>query len=438
MHMSALLLTFAACSPEGEPKSPGSRDDTAGVAPGDSGVPWTGAPTVTLPKLALAAADFAVVVNTDDPHSGAVATLWAEARGVPADRIVPLALGTADTLDRDTFAAARADLDAALSDDVQALTLAFTVPYRVDCMGASAAFALGFDEAYCSTPCSPTRAADTYASASTAPWTDHRIRPAMMLPTASLEEAEALVARGVAADDTRPAGDGWFVRTTDEARSVRYRDFEATVDGFDPAALSLAYRDNHDGSGSDLVSGESDVLFYLTGLTRVGELGTNTYLPGALADHLTSYGGVLSDSNGQMPVTEWISAGVTASYGTAHEPCNYPQKFPEASVLTSRYFRGATAIEAYWASVNWPGEGNFVGEPLARPFGPTVSWDDGLLEISTTHIDRDTTWVLEAAGDEDGPWDTVQADIGPGGVWGRVDVRVEDAWRRAYRLVPAP
>jgi hypothetical protein len=26
-------------------------------------------------------------------------------------------------------------------------------------------------------------------------------------------------------------------------------------------------------------------------------------------------------------------------------------------------------IEAYWKSVAWPGQGIFIGEPLARPFG---------------------------------------------------------------------
>jgi hypothetical protein len=34
------------------------------------------------------------------------------------------------------------------------------------------------------------------------------------------------------------------------------------------------------------------------------------------------------------------------------------------------YSTGATALEAYWKSVAWPGEGVFIGEPLARPFAP--------------------------------------------------------------------
>ena len=33
---------------------------------------------------------------------------------------------------------------------------------------------------------------------------------------------------------------------------------------------------------------------------------------------------------------------------------------------------GATLIEAYWKSVAWPGEGLFIGEPLARPFAPRL------------------------------------------------------------------
>ena len=41
-----------------------------------------------------------------------------------------------------------------------------------------------------------------------------------------------------------------------------------------------------------------------------------------------------------------------------------------ASVLLPHYFRGETVIEAYWKSVRMPGQGLFVGEPLARPYNP--------------------------------------------------------------------
>jgi uncharacterized protein (TIGR03790 family) len=93
-----------------------------------------------------------------------------------------------------------------------------------------------------------------------------------------------------------------------------------------------------------------------------------------VADTLTSYAGVLPHSDGvrpvsgQMPVTEWLQAGATGSYGTVEEPCNYTEKFPRATVLARHYQRGETLIEAYWKSVQLPGQGLFVGDPLARPW----------------------------------------------------------------------
>ena len=65
----------------------------------------------------------------------------------------------------------------------QALALTSMVPQRVDCMGASAAFALGFDAKYCQPgpPCNPTATVPYYRSDTTFPWTDHALRPTMIL-----------------------------------------------------------------------------------------------------------------------------------------------------------------------------------------------------------------------------------------------------------------
>jgi hypothetical protein len=51
------------------------------------------------------------------------------------------------------------------------------------------------------------------------------------------------------------------------------------------------------------------------------------------------------------------------------EPCNFPQKFPNPGIVMSYYLQGDRLIEAYWKSVEQPGQGIFIGEPLARPFG---------------------------------------------------------------------
>jgi hypothetical protein len=253
---------------------------------------------------------------------------------------------------------------------------------------------------------------DYFDSESVAPFGDHGVRPAMMLAANDAAGAKALIDRGVAADDTYPTGDGYLIRTTDSSRSVRWSEFSAVTSTWnDPNVMKLAYLDNADGSGSDSISNANDVLFYFTGLVDVPNIDTNTYRPGAVADHLTSFGGQVPQSS-QMSVVAWLEAGVTASYGTVVEPCNYTNKFPDPRALLPHYYRGNTVLEAYWKSVAEPGEGLFVGEPLARPWGyAIVTYADGTLTIVTTALDPGHDYALEAADSEAGPFSTALANI---------------------------
>ena len=371
-------------------------------------------PTVLLPKQGLLPEELAVIVNTDDPLSTAIADYYMEARGIPAENRIELSFPTGKTLSPELFAPLKATVDDALGPEIQALALTWTTPYRVGCMSVTSAFALGFDDKYCSTPCNPTAPSGFYNADVTLPYTEAGIRLAMNIAATTEEAAKALIDRGIASDDTFPTGDGYLVRTTDQARSVRWPEFISTVDAWDhEGGLDLSYIDNSEGMGSNVVANTDNILFYFTGLANVGELATNTYIPGAVADHLTSYGGQIPDS-GQMSIIKWLEAGATASYGTVVEPCNYPQKFPDTTVLLPSYFRGQTIIEAYWKSVAWPGEGIFVGEPLARPWGAsTVEWsaDDMSLTITTTLLDPAKTYQLSASDSEDGPWTPVLEGI---------------------------
>ena len=79
-----------------------------------------------------------------------------------------------------------------------------------------------------------------------------------------------------------------------------------------------------------------------------------------------------------MSALRWLEAGATGSYGTVVEPCSITAKFPDPGLLLSHYLRGDTLIESYWSSVAMPGQGVFIGEPLARPWpaGVGVSSDD--------------------------------------------------------------
>ncbi len=327
------------------------------------------------PAPSLAASHLAVLIAAGDATSEAIGLAYQQARGIPDAHLIRLAVPRgSDTISAAEFTLLKASLDAQLPAGVQATLLTWTQPSRVvggSCsMGITSALAFGYDARLCGSCAAPV--ASAYYNASTRqPWTDLKLRPSMMLGAATLTEAQALIARGVAADASMLGGSvtpqAWLVRSSDALRSVRYPDFLALV-AAGLSGVGLHYVDNASGGANDEVSGQSKVMFYLTGLSSVKQAATNHYLPGAVADTLTSYGGYLPDGNGQMPITSWLQAGLTGSYGTQEEPCNYSEKFPRATVLATRYRQGETLIEAYWKSVQAPGQGLFVGEPLARPW----------------------------------------------------------------------
>jgi uncharacterized protein (TIGR03790 family) len=182
--------------------------------------------------------------------------------------------------------------------------------------------------------------------------------PAMLLPTRDEALARAVVERGVRSDGSRPPGTVYLVRTQDAARNVRaagYADAEAVT------------RVRVLEQSTPLHGPLPDAIAYFTGAERVAELHQIGFLPGAVADHLTSTGGVLQGGS-QMSALEWLEHGATGSYGSVSEPCNHPGKFPSPAVFLDHYLHGETLLEAYWKSVAMPGQGLFIGEPLARPY----------------------------------------------------------------------
>jgi uncharacterized protein (TIGR03790 family) len=312
-------------------------------------------------------------------------------------------------------------------------------------MSIGTAFAVGFDAGFCSTPCGTTTWLPSYddegqpdaGRSAHRPFTSWGVRPTMMLASGpDAGTALDLIDRGVSADGTEPMGDGWFFRTTDAARSVRWSEFlYSTLPQWVPdGGLNLTYVDALDGGASSLAN-TTNVLFYFQGLASVPNLATNTYRPGAIADHLTSYGGQVPTS-GQMSILRWIEAGATASYGTVVEPCNYTTKFPNTTVLLSHYYRGEPVLEAYWKSVAMPGEGLFIGEPLATPWRPTSTWDFATrtLTLSTTMMKPGLRYAIEAAPSATGPWSTVRSGLGVTR-YQRATLTVQPATAPYYRLV---
>src|SRR5205823_5240399 len=53
------------------------------------------------------------------------------------------------------------------------------------------------------------------------------------------------------------------------------------------------------------------------------------FVPGSMADNLTSYGGLLfTDNSSQLNLLSFLKAGAAGSYGTVDEPYAYLEKFP--------------------------------------------------------------------------------------------------------------
>lgn len=315
----------------------------------------------------LLAADLGLVVNQADPYSVAVADYYVRQRGLDVSQVLVVDLPVKPVLSAAEFEPLQAQLKAAFGSKTRALVLAWAQPYAVECNGITAAVTLGFDPEVCKNSCAPSKPSPLFNRVLTPAQTEDGLRPSMLLAARSVESAKALIDRGVAADQQLgkrgvPLAHAVFVSTPDKARNVRAPLFPA-------AAVVPTVGLQIDRVDSSQVEPLPRVILYQTGTVREEHMARITWLPGALADHLTSFGGQLLHAQGQMSVLDWLEAGATASYGTVSEPCNHPQKFPHPAVLLSHYAQGASALEAYWRSVAWPAQGVFVGEPLAAPFG---------------------------------------------------------------------
>ena len=313
-----------------------------------------------LPAESLSPDRLGVVYNITDGASSRMARYYAEQRHVPAANLIGLDVPDRAVIGRAELTRLRNRLLERLPSSVQSLVLVWSRPYAVECMSITTAFAAGYQPGFCEPGCSRTAASPLYDTAGWLPADTTGWLPAMLLPTHDEALARALIDRGVRSDGSRPPGTVFLVRTQDASRNVRaalYRDVESAMSG------RIVIREV-----STPVTGLAEpAIAYFTGVERVAELAGIRFLPGAVADHLTSTAGALEETR-QMSALEWLRQGATGSYGTVSEPCNHPGKFPDPGVFLRHYLRGETLLEAYWKSVAMPGQGLFVGEPLARPF----------------------------------------------------------------------
>lgn len=309
----------------------------------------------------LQPAQLAIIVNDEEPNSVALGEYYRKQRDIPAKNVVHVRIPNKPRkLSADQFRQLKQEIDAHLGPEIQAVAMLWTAPYAVECNSITSAYTLGFDAAQCAKPCGPGKPSAYFNATSRRPYSEHGMRLAMLLPTESMEEGKALIGRGVASGFRVPAAGAYYLVTSEQARNSR-------APFFPKSGVLKAKKLSVKTMQADVLEGARDVMVYQTGMAKVDKLDTLQFLPGAVADHLTSLGGDLYGES-QMSSLRWLEAGATASYGTVSEPCNYWQKFPHPTVLLRHYVTGETAIEAYWKSVAWPAQGLFIGEPLAAPY----------------------------------------------------------------------
>ena len=337
-----------------------------------------------------------VVVNQNSTNSVQLGNYYREARQVPPQNYLrinwPLANGVADwnTNDFNTY----------LLNPLLSLLSARQLTNQIDCVVLSMDIPYRISDASTTTPNSTSSALFYGYKPDSVPWQNCPIAPGStnyyagsecifrltppisatsnsflvtMITSSNLALAKQIVDGGVASDSAFPTQTVYLAKSTDVDRNVRYV-------LFDNAIFNTRLRGNYSMQRVDAygLSGLGSIFGAETGAYNYGLSGVS-FVPGSLADNLTSWGGLLSgDPSGQLSVLALLAIGAAGSYGTVFEPCNYLQKFPSPQ----NYFyqaRGFSLAECYYLSVTNPYEGVLVGEPLAAPFAQPASGSWGNL-----------------------------------------------------------
>jgi uncharacterized protein (TIGR03790 family) len=322
-----------------------------------------------------------LVVNQASTNSIELGNYYCEKRQVPAGNVLRITWsGSQTTWTSNDFQNVLLGplltmlADGALSNQIDYVVLSMDIPFQttsgVEYNGTTSALFYGVKDQY-----SGNFVGNSYASSER----DFRkARPAnsqgssflaIMITGNTLDEAKAIVDQGVASDGTFPDAPVLLAKSSDNIRNMRFVSFDNAMFN-----ARIGGRMNVVRTNMDSPIGLSGLLGLQTGLANFS-ISPGTFVPGAMADSLTSYGGLLFETGGQTPLLAFLRAGASGSYGTVTEPGADQNKFP----IPQNYFfqsRGFSLAECYYQSIYAPYEGILVGEPLAAPFarGGTASW----------------------------------------------------------------
>ena len=184
--------------------------------------------------------------------------------------------------------------------------------------------------------------------------------------------------------DHRGIHNGIYLIKTDDIRS-KCRDWE-----FENVAKQLKSRNISVTITNQLPIKAKRIIGLMMGAKNPNPSKIKTFIPGAMAEHLTSWAGEFQKN--QTKMTAWIKAGATATAGTVVEPFANPNKSPSATFF-SHYTAGCTMIESFYQSISCPLQILLLGDPLAKPYAPRIK----LKLFGLEALKSDFTFVTEAS-----------------------------------------
>lgn len=185
----------------------------------------------------------------------------------------------------------------------------------------------------------------------------------------SVSEAMAYLRRSAAADSTAPNGTFYYCVNKDVRSTTRAPAFPSAVEELTKAGAKAQIIE------SPLPANKKDVAGAMIGIAGFDwKKSGSTIAPGAICEHLTSFGGIMKPGAGQTPLSEFLRYGAAGSSGTVMEPLALQAKFP-TPFLHVHYFRGSTLAEAFYQSVHGPYQLLIVGDPLCKPWAPSIQLD---------------------------------------------------------------
>lgn len=328
-----------------------------------------------------------VVVNQNSANSCVVGNYYCERRSVPPQNVLRISWPGGNTSwNSDQYATnllyPLLDLltDRHLTNQIQYLVLSMDIPfqtilYATNVNSTTAALFYGLKTNIANNP----GVINSYAgSEATFATTKPTSAPGYsflttMITGTTLANAQTIIDQGALSDSTFPTQPVLLAKSADTTRSIRQTRFDNAIFNANILEASNLVRTNQN---SPLVS--TNLFGYQTGLAQFTTV-PGTFVPGAIADSFTSFGGIIFGPNDQTSLFAFLQAGAAGSYGTVTEPYTDTQKFPDPMV----YFyqaRGFNLAESYYQSIAIPYQGLIVAEPLAAPFARPGSgrWDGDL------------------------------------------------------------